>query len=152
MTARVLRRLAALTGIVAAAVVVTAAARPAPAIEMVVYKSPTCGCCSKWVDYMRKQGFAVTAHDTTGMTTVKHDLGVPDAMSSCHTAMVQGYVIEGHVPAADIQRLLKEHPKIVGLAVPGMVTGSPGMEGGTPEHYKVIAFDAKGNTTVFSSY
>lgn len=137
---------------VATAVLATVAAAPAPRTDVVVYKSPTCGCCSKWVDYLRKQGFTVVAHDTSDMAAVKAELGVPDAVSSCHTAMVGGYVIEGHVPAADIERLLKEHPKVVGLAVPGMVTGSPGMEGGTPEHYKVLAFDARGTTTVFSTH
>lgn len=152
MTPVFLRRLTRTVLGIAALLTVTMAARPASVTEIVVYKSPTCGCCTKWVDYLRKQGFTVVAHDTSGMTAVKADLGVPDAMASCHTAMVGGYVIEGHVPAADIQRLLKEHPKVVGLSVPGMVTGSPGMEGGTPEHYKVLAFDAKGATTVFSSY
>jgi hypothetical protein len=147
-----MRRLTGTALGVAAMVTFTVAARPASVTEIVVYKSPTCGCCSKWVDYLRKQGFTVVTHDTSGMSAVKADLGVPDAMASCHTAMAGGYVIEGHVPAADIQRLLKEHPKVVGLSVPGMVTGSPGMEGGTPEHYKVLAFDAKGATTVFSSY
>ncbi len=152
MTTSLVRRLTGIVLGMAAIVTVTVAARPAAVTEVVVYKSPTCQCCSKWVDYLRKQGFTVVAHDTSGMAAVKAELGVPDAVSSCHTAMVGGYVIEGHVPAADIERLLKEHPKVVGLAVPGMVTGSPGMEGGTPEHYKVVAFDAAGKTTVFSSY
>lgn len=153
MTTSILRRITPVIGGLAAVLTLTVAARPAsPATEIVVYKSPTCGCCTKWVDYLRKQGFAVTVHDTSGMTAVKAELGVPDAVASCHTAMVGGYVIEGHVPAADITRLLKEHPKVVGLAVPGMVTGSPGMEGGEPAHYKVVTFDVKGATTTFSSY
>jgi hypothetical protein len=152
VTPRVVRRVTGTAAAIAALLTLTVAARPAPVTEIVVYKSPTCGCCTKWVGYLRKQGFAVVAHDTSGMTAVKAELGVPHAVASCHTAMVGGYVIEGHVPAADIERLLKEHPKVVGLAIPGMVTGSPGMEGGTPEHYKVLAFDAKGKTTVFSSY
>ena len=152
MTSIHVRRLTRGTLGLAAIVMLSVAARPAAVTEIVVYKSPTCGCCSKWVDYLRKQGFTVVAHDTSGMTAVKAELGVPDAMASCHTAMVGGYVIEGHVPAADIERLLKEHPKVVGLAVPGMVTGSPGMEGGAPEHYKVLSFDAKGGTAVFASY
>lgn len=152
MTAALSRRLTRIALGIAAVVLFTAAARPAAVTEVVVYKSSTCQCCTKWVDYLRKQGFAVVAHDTSGMTAVKAELGVPDAVSSCHTAMVGGYVIEGHVPAADIKRLLKEHPKIVGLSVPGMVTGSPGMEGGTPERYQVVTFDAAGKTTVFSSY
>lgn len=152
MTPSRLRRLTTSVLCLTAAVVMIAAARPAPGTEVVVYKSPTCGCCTKWVDYLRKQGFTVVAHDTSGMSAIKQELGVPDALSSCHTAMVGGYVIEGHVPAADIERVLKEHPKVVGLAVAGMVAGSPGMEGGTPEHYKVMAFDARGKTTVFTSY
>lgn len=152
MTSTLVRRLTFGVMGAAAAIVTTVAAAPAARTELVVYKSPTCGCCNKWVDYLRKQGFTVVAHDTSGMTAVKAELGVPDALSSCHTAIVGGYVIEGHVPAADIERLLKEHPKVVGLAVAGMVTGSPGMEGGTPEHYKVMAFDAKGKTTVFATY
>ncbi len=152
MNATTARRLTfSLLGI-ATGVVATVAAAPVARTEVVVYKSPTCGCCNAWVDYLRKQGFTVAAHDTSGMDEVKAELGVPNAVSSCHTAIVGGYVIEGHVPAADIQRLLKEHPKVVGLAVPGMVTGSPGMEGGTPEHYKVVAFDARGTTTVFASH
>lgn len=152
MTRRLTRRLTGMAIGLAAMITFTVAARPAAVTEIVVYKSPTCGCCTKWVDYLRKQGYTVVAHDTSGMSAVKAELGVPDALGSCHTAMVGGYVIEGHVPAADIQRLLKERPKIVGLSVPGMVTGSPGMEGGTPEHYKVMAFDARGATTVFSTY
>lgn len=152
MNATFLRRLTHVVLGMAAIVMLTVAARPAPVTEIVVYKSPSCGCCTKWVEYLRKQGFTVVARDTSGMSAVKAELGVPDAMASCHTAMVGGYVIEGHVPAADIERLLKEHPKVVGLSVPGMVTGSPGMEGGTPEHYKVLTFDAKGATKVFSSY
>jgi hypothetical protein len=152
MTTPSMRRLTGIIAGVAAMVTLTIAARPAPVTEIVVYKAPTCGCCTKWVEYLRKQGFTVVSHDTSGMTAVKKELGVPDAVASCHTAMVGGYVIEGHVPAADITRLLKEHPKVVGLSVPGMVTGSPGMEGGTPEHYKVLTFDAKGATTEFSSH
>ena len=152
MNSTLVRRLTVTAFGIAVAVVTTVAAAPAPRAELVVYKSATCGCCNKWVEYLRKQGVTVVAHDTSDMTAVKAELGVPDALSSCHTAVVGGYVIEGHVPAADIERLLKEHPKVVGLAVPGMVTGSPGMEGGPPEHYKVMTFDARGKTTVFASY
>jgi hypothetical protein len=120
-------------------------------VEVTVYKSPTCGCCSKWVDHMRASGFKVTAHDTSDMQTVKTKLGVPDAMVSCHTSVVNGYVIEGHVPAADIQRLLRDKPKIAGLAVPGMVAGSPGMEGNRSDPYNVIAF-GEGKTSVFARH
>lgn len=126
-------------------------ALPAPAAEITVYKSPTCGCCSKWVDHLTASGFKVTAHDTSDMLAVRKKLGVPDAMTSCHTAVVNGYLIEGHVPAADIQRLLRDKPKVAGLAVPGMVTGSPGMEGARSDPYNVIAF-GEGKTSVFSRH
>jgi hypothetical protein len=120
-------------------------------IEVTVYKSPTCGCCSKWVDHMTASGFKVIAHDTNNMQAVKTKLGVPEAMVSCHTSVVNGYVIEGHVPAADIQRLLRDKPKVAGLAVPGMVMGSPGMEGNRSDPYNVIAF-GEGKTTVFARH
>ena len=120
-------------------------------VEVVVYKSPTCGCCSKWVDHMTASGFKVIAHDTSDMQAVKKKLGVPDAMASCHTAVVNGYVIEGHVPAADIQRLLRDKPKVAGLAVPGMVMGSPGMEGSRSDPYSVVTFGA-GTSAVFARH
>jgi hypothetical protein len=119
-----------------------------------VYKSPTCGCCAKWVEHMQGHGYKVVVHDTENMAPVKADLGVPDALGSCHTATVGGYVVEGHVPAADIDRLLKERPKVAGLAVPGMPTGSPGMEvPGTPaDRYDVVAFERGSATRVFASH
>lgn len=120
-------------------------------VEVTVYKSPTCGCCSKWVDHMTASGFKVTAHDTSDMQSVKKQLGIPDDMASCHTSVVEGYLIEGHVPAADIQRLLRDKPKIAGLAVPGMVTGSPGMEGSRSDPYNVMAF-GEGKTSVFARH
>jgi hypothetical protein len=120
-------------------------------LEVTVYKDPNCGCCSKWVEHMRASGFKVTAHDTSGMATLKTKLGVPASMASCHTSVVDGYVIEGHVPAADIQRLLRDKPKVAGLAVPGMVTGSPGMEGAQSDPYNVMAF-GDGKTSVFSRH
>ena len=120
-------------------------------VEVIVYKSPTCGCCSKWVDHMTASGFKVTAHDTSDMQSVKTKLGVPDAMASCHTSVVAGYIIEGHVPAADIQRLLRDKPKIAGLAVPGMVMGSPGMEGSRSDPYNVMAF-GEGKSSVFARH
>jgi hypothetical protein len=116
----------------------------------VVYKDPSCSCCSKWVEHMRGNGFAVEAHDTSGVDGIKDQAGVPQAARSCHTGLVGGYAIEGHVPAEAVRRLLREHPAdIAGLAVPGMVTGSPGMEGGTPQHYDVIAFTRDGRTSVY---
>ena len=103
---------------------------------------------------MAANGFAVQIRDTDDLTSIKAAQGVPSALQSCHTAIVDGYIVEGHVPAADIQRLLKERPQIRGLAVPGMPVGSPGMElqGAAPDPYDVIAFEASGKTTIFASY
>jgi hypothetical protein len=128
------------------------AAAPATAPLVTVYKDPDCGCCKSWVEYMKKHGFRVDAKDTRDMEQVKANVGVPKPLVSCHTAMVGGYIIEGHVPAEDIQRLLKQKPKIAGLAVPGMPAGSPGMEGPSPQHYQVIAFERSGKTHVFAAH
>jgi hypothetical protein len=118
-----------------------------------VYKSPTCGCCANWVDHMREHGYTVVVNDLEDVQPVKTREGVTDALSSCHTATVGGYVVEGHVPAADVQRLLSERPAITGIAVPGMPMGSPGMEGGRVDRYDVVAFDkAAGTTRVFASH
>jgi hypothetical protein len=121
----------------------------------VVYKSSTCGCCNKWVGHMRESGFRVETHDVDPqpqLDAVKDQQHVPGNLRSCHTARVGEYVIEGHVPADLVQRLLREHPAdIAGLAVPGMVTGSPGMEGPDPQHYDVIAFTKDGQTRVYAS-
>jgi hypothetical protein len=103
-----------------------AIAAEAPVVD--VYKSPTCGCCSRWVDHMRANGFNVRAIDVPDVGAVRRKVGMPAALSGCHTALVGGYVIEGHVPAADVKRLLREKPKAIGLAVPDMPGGSPGME------------------------
>ena len=108
------------------AAAVQAAARPL----VTVYKSPTCGCCAKWVDHMREHGFELAVVDDQQMRMRKAQLGVPQAMASCHTATVGDYVIEGHVPAQDVLRLLREEPDAAGLAVRGMPIGSPGMEVG----------------------
>ena len=118
-----------------------------------VYKSPSCGCCSNWVDHMREHGYAVVVNDMEDVQPVKTREGVTDALASCHTATVGGYVVEGHVPAADVQRLLSDRPAITGIAVPGMPMGSPGMEGGSVDRYDVLAFDrATGATRVFASH
>ncbi|HSU12969.1 DUF411 domain-containing protein [Longimicrobium sp.] len=128
------------------------AAVPADAPLAVVYKSPTCGCCNNWVKHMQDSGFRVETHDQDNVDPVKDEAGVPQAMRSCHTAKIGGYAIEGHVPADVIRQLLREHPAdIVGLAVPGMVTGSPGMEGPNPQHYDVVAFTKDGQTRVYAS-
>jgi hypothetical protein len=117
-----------------------------------VYKDPSCGCCKSWIEHLVKHGYRVDAKDTPQMTEVKRTLGVPEALTACHTAIVNGYLIEGHVPAADIARLLKEKPRVAGLAVPGMPMGSPGMEGPRSQHYQVLSFDKTGKTKVFASY
>lgn len=109
---------------------------------MVVFRDPTCGCCHKWVEHLTANGFAVTVHDAPSMKAIKARLGVPAELASCHTGEIGGYVIEGHVPAAAIKRLLAEKPQGRGLAVPGMPIGSPGMEGGAPEIYEVTLFGA----------
>jgi hypothetical protein len=117
-----------------------------------VYKDPNCGCCKNWVAYLIRHGYQVDVKDTPDITGVKRTLGVPAAVRACHTAVVSGYLIEGHVPAEDIARLLEQKPKIAGLAVPGMPMGSPGMEGPQKQHYQVLAFDKDGKTKVFASY
>ena len=124
---------------------------PAPAATVVtVYKSPSCGCCAKWVDHLRAAGYTVVVHDTDDLEAVMTDFNVPRQLASCHTAKVGPYVIEGHVPADLIAKALKEHPAIAGLAVPGMVTGSPGMEGGAARPYDIVAWTAAGHTSVYA--
>ena len=125
------------------------AAVPPSETAIHVYKSPTCGCCAKWVTHMEAAGFKVTVEDETDMAGVKRRTGVPFELSSCHTAVAGEYVIEGHVPARVVRRFLEEGPKVAGISVPGMPIGSPGMEGPNPKPYDVIAFDGKGDRTVF---
>lgn len=132
---------------------VSAQAPGKPLVE--VYKDPTCGCCSKWVDHLREQGFDTKTTEVADITQLKTKNNVPRQARSCHTAVVGGYVIEGHVPAADIQRLLKERPAgVIGLGVPGMPIGSPGMEvpGSRAQPFDVLAFDKAGQTRVFASH
>lgn len=121
--------------------------------EVVMYKDPNCGCCGKWAEHMRSAGFAVKEVANARMELVKQEAGVPEALGSCHTAKVGGYVVEGHVPAADVRRMLAEKPAIRGLSAPGMPLGSPGMEGPYPaERYDVVSFDAQGRSAVFSKH
>lgn len=120
--------------------------------ELHVYKTATCGCCAKWVDHMREAGFNLRVEDIDveelwGGVKVRH--GVPRELSTCHTTVVGDYVIEGHVPAGVVKRFLEEAPEVKGISVPGMPTGSPGMEGPSPRPYAVIAFDGQGNRTVY---
>jgi hypothetical protein len=121
-----------------------------PADTMVVYKTPTCGCCSDWVDHVRDAGFTVVTHDLNDLAPIKQQLGVPAGRISCHTATIRGYTIEGHVPADLIMRMLAESPRFKGLAVPGMPMGSPGMEGPFKQAYQVLSFDERGNTEVYA--
>lgn len=123
--------------------------------DVVMYKSPYCGCCSGWGDTMKAAGFTVVEKKTEEMDAIKQKYGVPEKLASCHTATIGGYIIEGHVPAADVERLLKEKPEgVVGLTAPGMPGQSPGMqpENLEPKNYDVLAFDKDGHTTVFSHY
>lgn len=113
-----------------------------PAI--LVHKDPDCGCCTGWVQHLKNAGLTVTVEETADLQVIRKRLGVPADLASCHTAEVAGYVIEGHVPALAVQKLLKERPDAVGLAVPGMPVGSPGMEGGAPQRYDVVLFGATG--------
>ena len=126
--------------------------RNAGATEIVVYKSPTCGCCRDWVDHLRDEGFKVTTHNSNNMDQIKAEHGVKTKLQSCHTALVEGYVVEGHVPAADIKRLLQEKPTVAGLAAPGMPMGSPGMEGPYKDPYDVLAFEKSGATKVYARH
>ena len=121
--------------------------------DVVVYKSPTCGCCTEWVAHLRRHGFQVRSEDVTDLQAVKARHRVPPDLQSCHTALVGGYVVEGHVPADLVERLLRERPKAVGLAVPGMPVGSPGMEvpGARAERYEVVTFDRSGRRGVFAT-
>ncbi|HJP84712.1 MAG TPA: DUF411 domain-containing protein [Gemmatimonadaceae bacterium] len=139
---------AALAVATAAAPTLTSPAKP----TITVYKDPNCGCCRNWIEHLRKHGYTVDAKDTPDMAQIKNTLGVPSDLKACHTAVVAGYLIEGHVPAADIDRLLATKPQVKGLAVPGMPMGSPGMEGGMTQHYQVLAFDKAGKSRVFASY
>lgn len=119
---------------------------------LVVYKSPTCGCCVSWAEYMEESGFDVEVRDVDDMGAVKAQYGVGRDVSSCHTAVIGDYVIEGHVPAEDVTRLLAERPAVLGLAVPGMPIGSPGMEQGDPANYHdydVVTFDGRGQSELF---
>ncbi len=128
-----------------------AEAQAAPAVHVV--KTATCGCCGDWVVHLRQAGFRVTVANVPDVTPYARRLGVPDDLRSCHTASVGGYAIEGHVPAADIRRLLRERPAAAGLAVPGMPIGSPGMEHGSHrERYNTVLFTRAGRRTVFARH
>ncbi|MGJ0508812.1 MAG: DUF411 domain-containing protein [Methylocystis sp.] len=128
----------------AAGALACGAAQAEDAKKMIVHKSATCGCCGGWAKHMRAAGYVIEEINEPDMKAIKARLGVPEKMASCHTAELDGYIIEGHVPAQAIAQLLKERPKAVGLAAPGMPMGSPGMEMGEPEVYSLYLFDASG--------
>jgi hypothetical protein len=125
-----------------------------PGTAITVYKSATCGCCAKWVDHLKENGFAPAVHDETNMDGIKDEMGVPKDLRSCHTALLGRYLVEGHVPAADLRRLLAERPAVVGLAAPGMPRSSPGMAvpGAPHEAYEVVAFGKDGKASVFAKH
>ena len=127
---------------------------PDSALVATVYKTPTCGCCKAWVDHLQASGFRVTTLDREDLAPIKAEHGVREHLASCHTAIIGGYVVEGHVPAADITRLLAERPAVAGIAVPGMPVGSPGMEmpGAPADRYEVVSFDRAGATRVFATH
>ncbi|MGB7421329.1 MAG: DUF411 domain-containing protein [Comamonas sp.] len=149
------RRRALLRGGLALGLVPLAAGAAEPVSEVQVWKDPNCGCCKDWIAHMQANGFSVRVHEQ-GNNAARSRLGLPRQYGSCHTALVGGYVVEGHVPVADIRRLLRERPQALGLAVPGMPIGSPGMDGpaygGRRNPYQVLLIGKDGSAQVFNSY
>jgi hypothetical protein len=144
--------LSALAGAPLLAALPVAAQGTLPVVD--VYKSPSCGCCGAWIEHLQKSGFTVRAHDVDDTSTMRRTLRMPEKFGSCHTAKVGNYVLEGHVPASEIKRLLTERPKALGLAVPAMPVGSPGMEvaSGRVDPYHVLLIQADGKSTVYRAY
>ncbi len=128
----------------------SALAQSAATVE--VFKSTSCDCCGKWVEHLRQNGFQVQSHDVNDIPATRKKLGMPDQLGSCHTATIGGYVVEGHVPASDIRRLLKDKPKALGLAVPSMPPGSPGMENAPPMPYQTLLVQADATSKVFAQH
>lgn len=143
------RRLCVLLGLLASAGAAWAQST-LPAVE--VFKSPYCGCCGKWVEHLQQNGFQVSTRDVNDVPAARQKLGMPDSLGSCHSARIGGYVVEGHVPAADIRRLLKERPQALGLAVPAMPPGSPGMESSRPTPFDTLLVGRDGATRVFARH
>ncbi|OQW39361.1 MAG: CopG family transcriptional regulator [Proteobacteria bacterium SG_bin4] len=144
-----------LVGSLMTAGLLSVASQAAATTTVEVYKSPTCGCCAKWVDHMRDHGFTVKTHDV-GNKEIRKKSGLSESVGSCHTALVNGYAIEGHVPAPDIIRLLKEKPKAIGLSVPDMPHGTPGMEGARSDPYNVLLIterdQSRKDATIYNRY
>jgi len=155
MNTRISRRAALRALALFAAAPLAARAQAAPPL-VEVYKSPTCGCCKDWIKHLEANGFAVKATDVTDAREWRARFGMPNKYGSCHTAVVGGYVVEGHVPAREIKRLLREKPDALGIAVPGMPIGSPGMDGpeykGLKDMYDVLLVDGNGSARVYASY
>jgi len=131
--------------------------KPTPALaspkEVTVYRSPACGCCKKWIAHMEKQGFIIKDIPSDDMDSIKQKFGISAPLQSCHTAVVDGYAVEGHVPAGDVKKLLKTRPQAAGLTAPGMPTGSPGMEvGDLKGNFSILLFDKEGNAEKFNEY
>ena len=155
MTTRSLLRVASLAGLAALASGYAPARHHAEsaAHTITVFKDANCGCCKSWIEHLQKHSFTVIARDTADLSGIKRTARLPERLGSCHTGFVNGYVVEGHVPAADILRMVKEKPKIAGLSVPGMPLGSPGMEvGSRKDPYDVIAFNRDGTTRVYAKH
>lgn len=145
------KRAGALAALSAVPALPAFAASPAPEVQ--VFKSPTCGCCGSWVEHMRAAGFKVKVTEVDDTAAARKRLGLPERYGSCHTATVGGYVIEGHVPAAEVKRLLASKPKAIGLAVPGMPPSAPGMDvPGRKDPYQVLLIDTSGQSTVYANY
>jgi hypothetical protein len=149
-----MNRRQALLGLFALPAVTGIATAASATPTVVVSKTPTCGCCGLWVKHMQAAGFAVQVHDLDNLAPIKERVGIPPAMGSCHTAEVDGYFVEGHVPAEDVKRLLRERPKAKGLTVPRMPAGSPGMEvpSGRVDRYDVLLVGMDGKTSVFATH
>lgn len=155
-------KLMAVGMVVAIALINPSTAQAQAVTELTVYRSPSCNCCGHWVEHMQAAGFAVEDVVTDDMEAIKAQYGVPEALASCHTALVAGYVIEGHVPAADVRRLLSDRPAVLGIAAPGMPVGSPGMETGDGpsgpvfdhrvDPYTVVSFTKTGETATFAEH
>jgi hypothetical protein len=148
--ARILGLTVVAAALAVAGVLLSPRSEAAPRVE--IYRSATCGCCLGWARHLEANGFDVTVHDVERMEAVKARLGVPRGLGACHTAEVEGFVVEGHVPAEDVHRLLEERPDVTGLAVPGMPEGSPGMEGPNPEPYTVWAFRDDGHAAPWAEH
>lgn len=140
-------------GLVLSALPAAACAKPAKAAQLTIYKSPYCGCCGAWVEHVRANGFDPVVRDMEDVTPIAAKAGVPDEARSCHTALIDGYFVEGHVPASDIRKLLRERPNARGIAVPGMPIGSPGMEqGGQRDPYDTLLITGNGSSKIFMKH